>query len=120
MDPAFLGDTPLYPRAKYSGELRPELPHDAFELARSRVALIPLYVAVIVAAIVAIARHWVPWEVVPLLSIVIGVTFALIWTTSAPLTTGRRMLNLEIRQREWAGPSFTMTRSHSLAMTHGR
>ncbi len=72
----YLGATRLYPRAKYAGELRRELPAHVFEPARSRLALVPIYVAVICTAIVAIARHWTPWEVVPLLSLVIGFAFA--------------------------------------------
>ena len=34
------------------------------------------YLAIVVVAIVAIARHWVPWQVVPVLSLAIGAGFA--------------------------------------------
>jgi len=71
-----IGETPLYPRSKYAGELRPELPADAFELARSRLALIPVHLAVIAATTVAVASGWVPWPLVPLASLVIGISFA--------------------------------------------
>ena len=73
---AYLGDTELYPRSKYAGELRRELPDSAFALSGSRLALIPAYFAVIATATVIIAKGWVQWEVVPLLSVVIGVCFA--------------------------------------------
>lgn len=72
----YLGDTPLYPRAHYVREIRPELPAGVFERARSRLAFIPVHLAVIALAIAAIGRGWVPWFAVPLLSVVIGASFA--------------------------------------------
>jgi len=72
----FLGKSELVPHASYVGTLRQALPPEVFEPARSRVALIPIHLAIIVAAIVAIALAWVPWFVVPLLSLVIGLSFA--------------------------------------------
>jgi len=74
-DEQFLAASPLYPKAKYVGELRSSLPPDAFEPARSRIALIPAHVAIIVAATLAIARGWLPWPLVPVASIVIGISF---------------------------------------------
>jgi fatty acid desaturase len=71
-----LPSAPLYPRSKYVAELRPALPEGTFDLARSRVALVPIYVAVIAIAMIAIARGWLPWPVVPLVSLVIGTGFA--------------------------------------------
>ncbi|HET9990593.1 MAG TPA: fatty acid desaturase [Kofleriaceae bacterium] len=56
--------------------MKARLPPDAFEPARSRLAFLGGYLAVVVIAILAIARHWVPWPIVPVLSIVIGVGFA--------------------------------------------
>jgi len=67
---------PLFPRSRYVGELRAELPDSIFEPAHSRLALIPLYLAISVAAIAAIAMHLVPWPLVPLVSIAIGACFA--------------------------------------------
>ncbi len=64
------------PQSAYVRELRPELPADVFEPARSRLALIPCHLLVIAAAIVATASGRVPWLLVPLLSVVIGVSFA--------------------------------------------
>ena len=69
-------DMQLFPRSKYVAELRPQLSAEAFEPARSRLALVPMYVAITVTAIVAVARGWVPWPLVPVLSLVIGMGFA--------------------------------------------
>jgi len=68
--------SPLLPRSSYVHTIKERLPAGAFEPARSRLAFLAAYLAVVVAAILAIARHWVPWEVVPALSIVIGAGFA--------------------------------------------
>ena len=75
-DEQYLADSPLYPQAKYVRELRSSLPADAFKPARSRLAVIPAYTAVIVTATLAISGGWLPWPVVPLLSIAIGISFA--------------------------------------------
>ena len=75
-DEQFVAKSQLYPQAKYVGELRSSLPPDAFRPARSRLALIPTHVAVIAIATVAIARGWVPWLLVPVLSVAIGISFA--------------------------------------------
>jgi fatty acid desaturase len=72
----YLGDTQLYPRAKYARELRPGLPDSAFEPARSRLAMLPIALGIAIVAMTAIAKGWLPWMVTPLLSIVIGVSFA--------------------------------------------
>jgi fatty acid desaturase len=66
----------LVPQSTYVRELRPELPPEAFEPATSRLALVPAHLAVIVIASVAIAMGWVPWLLAPLISLVIGVSFA--------------------------------------------
>jgi len=75
-DVEFLAESLLLPQAKYVRELRPSLPADTFKPARSRVALIPAHLAVITVATLAVARGWVPWPVVPVLSIAIGISFA--------------------------------------------
>lgn len=75
-DEPFLGQSPLYPQAKYVGELRSSLPPDAFKPAHARLALIPVHLAVIATATLAIAHGWLPWPVAPALSIVIGISFA--------------------------------------------
>lgn len=71
-----LGKSVLVPQSTYIRELRPDLPAEAFEPARSRLALVPAHLAVITVAILALALGWVPWLLVPLLSLVIGVSFA--------------------------------------------
>jgi fatty acid desaturase len=71
-----LAGEPLFPRAHYVRELRGKLPPDAFERASSRLVAIPIHVAIIAVSIVAIAGGWLPWPVVPLVSLVIGLSFA--------------------------------------------
>ena len=71
-----LGKASLVPQSAYVRELRSGLPAEAYEPARSRLALVPAHVAVIAGAVVAIASGWVPWFLVPLLSVIIGVSFA--------------------------------------------
>jgi fatty acid desaturase len=68
--------SPLMPRSRYVHEVKARLPSGAFEPAHSRLAFLPAYLIVIVGASLAIARGWVPWPVVPVLSIVIGAGFA--------------------------------------------
>jgi fatty acid desaturase len=72
--PQYLRDTPLFARAHYVHEVKAELPASAFARAPSRLAFIPVHVAVIALAIAAI--RWVPWFAMPLLSLVIGASFA--------------------------------------------
>ncbi|MFN0250607.1 MAG: fatty acid desaturase family protein [Kofleriaceae bacterium] len=52
------------------------MPVDAFAAATSRIAFVPIILAVVVTAIVAIAQRWVPWSIVPVLSVVIGIGFS--------------------------------------------
>ena len=72
----YLGKAALLPQSTYVRALRPDIPAEALEPARSRLVLVPVHLAVITVAIVAIAAGWIPWFVVPLLSLVIGVSFA--------------------------------------------
>lgn len=74
--PTYLAETPLYPLSRYVRELKSELTPEAFQPARSRLLLIPLHLAIIVVATLAVARGWVPWPVFPLLGVVIGIGFA--------------------------------------------
>jgi fatty acid desaturase len=74
--PHAVAKTALVTQAAYVRELRPELPAEAFEPATSRLALIPIHLAIITFAITAIAAGWLPWFVIPLISLVIGVSFA--------------------------------------------
>ncbi len=74
--PQYLGSTELYPRATYVAALRTGLPDTAFAPSRSRLVWMPLHLALIALSTIAIAARWVPWPVVPLLSIAIGLSFA--------------------------------------------
>ena len=74
--PQYLGDAPLIPLSHYVKALRPELPAEAFTPAHSRLLWIPVHLAIIGMAASAIARGWVPWPVVPLLGVVIGISFS--------------------------------------------
>ena len=71
---AVMGDAELYliPRSAYVRALRPALPANTFHPAASPLARLPIYLSVIVVATLAIARGWLPWPFVPLLSLVIG------------------------------------------------
>jgi len=66
---------PLLSRATYVRALRADLP-EVFARARSRLAFVPAHLAIITTAAFAITLGWVPWFVVPLLSLVIGASFA--------------------------------------------
>ncbi len=72
----YLGDSPLVPLSQYVKALRPELPPEAFLPVRSRLLWIPVHLAIIALAATAIARGWVPWPVVPVLGVVIGISFS--------------------------------------------
>jgi fatty acid desaturase len=65
----------LLPRAAYVNTLRKLLPARTRERATSRLAFLPIHIAVVVCATLAIAGGWVPWFVVPLLSIAIAASF---------------------------------------------
>jgi len=73
---SYLAETPLYPLARYVKELKSELTPEHFKPARSRLLLIPMHLAIVVASTLAIALGWVPWFVYPLLAVVIGLGFA--------------------------------------------
>ena len=71
-----MGPADLFPLSKYVRELRPDLPPEVFVPARSRLLAVPVLIAIVVVAILAIANGWLPWPLVPVLSIVIGASFA--------------------------------------------
>ncbi|MEO8702925.1 MAG: fatty acid desaturase [Kofleriaceae bacterium] len=72
----FLASAPLFPLSKYVRELRPDLGPEVYQPATSRVALIPIHLTVIAGLTLVIAKAWVPWPIVPVLAIVIGISFA--------------------------------------------
>jgi fatty acid desaturase len=72
----FLAASPLYPLSKYVRELRPDLDPEVYEPSTSRLLLVPMYLVIIAGLTLVVAQGWVPWPVVPVLSLVIGVSFA--------------------------------------------
>lgn len=56
--------------------MRARLSDRVFRPATSRLGWLPIHLAVIAAATIAIASSWLPWFAVPLVSIVIGMSFA--------------------------------------------
>lgn len=76
MDLHCLGKTTLIQRSTYVRELRPHLAPETSEPARSRLLFIPGHLGVIAIASCAIVGGWIPYLLVPLLSLVIGMSFA--------------------------------------------
>ena len=64
------------PAARYVHELRPHLPVAAWKPASSRLLWLPVHIAVVVVATLAISKPWLPWPVLPVLSLLIGCSFA--------------------------------------------
>src|SRR3954453_12527355 len=62
--------------AAYAREIRPALRSDAFAPGRSRLWWLPLHLLLISAGTFVLAKHWLPWVLAPLLSIVLGGSFA--------------------------------------------
>ncbi len=62
--------------AVYAREIRPALRSDAFAPARSRLWWLPLHLLLIAAGTVVLAKHWLPWGLAPLLSVLMGASFA--------------------------------------------
>jgi fatty acid desaturase len=60
----------------YAREIRPRLTPGAFAPARSRLLWLPVQLTVSALCITAIARAWLPWQVWPVLSLVLGMSFA--------------------------------------------
>jgi len=66
----------LRPVSAYAGELKRELPAQAFEPARSRLAWLPVHVAVIAGSALAMEQKLLPWVLWPLCSVLAGCSFA--------------------------------------------
>ncbi|MET0791569.1 MAG: fatty acid desaturase, partial [Polyangiaceae bacterium] len=62
--------------ATYVRELKPLLQRGIFKPARSRLWWLPVHLACIALGISALARHWLPWLAAPVLSPLIGASFA--------------------------------------------
>lgn len=72
----YMGTADLYPLSTYVRALRPNLPAEVFAPARSRLLAVPILVALVTVSILAIANGWLAWPFVPVLSLVIGASFA--------------------------------------------
>jgi len=62
--------------ANYVREVRPHLKRGIFRAARSRLWWLPVHSATVTLCISALAGHWLPWLMAPLLSLLIGMSFA--------------------------------------------
>jgi hypothetical protein len=62
--------------AMYAREIRPLLQRSAFAQAQSRLWWLPIHLIVIATLTTALAQHWLPWLVAPVVSLVIGMSFA--------------------------------------------
>jgi fatty acid desaturase len=76
MESKCLAEARLVHRSTYVRELRPHLAPATCEAATSRLAWVPAHLAVITLASCAIAGGWTPYPVVPVLSLLIGASFA--------------------------------------------
>lgn len=66
----------LHPQSFYVHELKPTLPRALFEPASSRLLWLPVHLGVIVMGILGITADGMPWPVIPVLSLAIGLSFA--------------------------------------------
>jgi len=66
----------LHPASFYVHELKSHLPIELLQPVPSRLLWLPIHLSVIALATLAIAGGWLPWPFVPLLSLVIGMSFA--------------------------------------------
>ncbi|MEO6601829.1 MAG: fatty acid desaturase [Polyangiaceae bacterium] len=62
--------------ATYVRELKPLLRRGIFKPARSRLWWLPAHLASVTLGMAVLSLHWVPWFAAPLLSLLIGVSFA--------------------------------------------
>jgi fatty acid desaturase len=66
----------LRPISAYAGEIKPLLPARAFRPARSRLSWLPLHSVCIALLMLAISRDWLPPLLLPMVSLLIGASFA--------------------------------------------
>ena len=62
--------------AFYVHHVRPRLPAAVWRPASSRLLWLPVHATLIALATLAIARRWVPWPAIPVVSLIIGLAFA--------------------------------------------
>jgi fatty acid desaturase len=64
------------PTSFYSRALKPDLPAVALQPVPSRLLWLPLHLSVIVGGIICLAERWLHWGFAPLISLIIGASFA--------------------------------------------
>ncbi|HEX3773715.1 MAG TPA: hypothetical protein VHV51_04570, partial [Polyangiaceae bacterium] len=62
--------------SSYARELRPALGAGIFAPARSRLWWLPVHAMVIASGILLLARHALPWPLIPAISLLIGLSFS--------------------------------------------
>src|SRR5450432_4466042 len=62
--------------ASYAREIRPLMKPGVFAPARSRLWWLPVHLVVVATLLTALARHWLPSLASPILSLIIGMSFA--------------------------------------------
>jgi len=62
--------------ASYVRQIRPQLKRGAFQPARGRLWWLPVHLAIVTLCISALQQRWLPWLAAPLLSLIIGMSFA--------------------------------------------
>jgi fatty acid desaturase len=72
----YLGGTQLYTRSHYARELHGLLPPEASKPAISRLALVPMWLAIDAAVILAVATGWLPWFLWPVAAVVLGISYS--------------------------------------------
>jgi fatty acid desaturase len=88
---------PLRSTSSYVAELKPELPAQAFQPARSRLWWLPVHATAITLGTFTIARHWLPVALWPLVSLVIGCSFAGLAFVAHETLHGAIVRNLRLR-----------------------
>ena len=66
---------PQHTIAAYARKVRPLLRPGAFAPAHSRLLWLPFHLGVIALLTTVLAKHWLPWSLAPLVSLVIGCSF---------------------------------------------
>lgn len=65
----------LHPASYYVHELKPKMPVEIFEPSPLRLIWLPIHLAVISSGMLVIAGRWLPWPLIPVISLVIGMSF---------------------------------------------
>lgn len=65
----------LHPSSYYVHELKPEMPAEMFQPSPLRLIWLPIHLAVIAGGTLAITGRWLPWPLIPAISLAIGMSF---------------------------------------------